>query len=314
MGIFKQFFSRSKEKEIKKQIDYKELSQYSAFPRYYNIQGEIFDIDSPESVLSIPLCKTEFNINNEIWSIDGILRTHVNKFFSRIPDNLKTACYSKISEYSYSEFETESPEEKIARIKQEEIEREKEKKLKSTENNDMLQFTKLPYNLNHPIIVDNGMALIHITTLENQEKLITDVLSLNQYLEESKSILSQIPKELTIKKEDISFKKDNLSFLECNPYTPTGKISKYPLVAHFKNVRQNNYAEEFLRAFWGEIYYMQDGSIGKASIICWYKNTGYFYNLKCVGKTLVLDKIKYTGKVDSKGLPSVIYKHSTTTK
>lgn len=310
MGIFKQFFSRSKEKEIKKQIDHKELSQYSAFPRYYNIQGEIFDIDSPESVLSIPLCKTEFNINDEIWSIDGILRTHVNKFFSKIPDNLKNACYSKISEYTYSEFETESPEEKIARIEQE----EKEKKLKGIKNSDMLQFTKLPYNLNHPIIVDNGMAVIHISTSENQEKLIADVLSLNQYIEESKKDLPQIPKDLIIKKEDISFKKDSPSFLECKPYTPTGKVSKYPLTAHFLNNKSGDWEKDALRSINGEIYYMQDGSIGKARIICWYKHIGYFYELKCVGRSFVLDKIKYTGEVDSKGLPSVIYKHNTISK
>ena len=74
------------------------LSQYSIFPRFYYINGVKYDIDSAKSIDEIPLCKTEFIINDEIWSIDGILRSHVNRFFHKFPEDTRAACYKKIEQ------------------------------------------------------------------------------------------------------------------------------------------------------------------------------------------------------------------------
>ena len=97
------------------------LSQYSTFPRFYYINQKKYDIDTAESIKQIPLCKTEFIINGEIWGIDGILRSHVNRFYHKFPEKTRAACYEKIAQYNDSPYFAESPDEKYDRLKQAEI-------------------------------------------------------------------------------------------------------------------------------------------------------------------------------------------------
>ena len=99
MGFFDNLFKKHEpevsKQEFKHNVYGVEISQYSSLPRYYFIQGECYDIDSPKSVSSIPVCETHFSINEEDWGIDTVLREHVNRYYSHIPEELKSTCYPK---------------------------------------------------------------------------------------------------------------------------------------------------------------------------------------------------------------------------
>ena len=123
MKLFDKFFKNSPEipeQNYKHNVYEKETSQYSPLPRFYYIKGEKYDIDSPNSVSSIPICETHFKINDEDWGIDTILREHVNRYYTHIPEDLKTVCYSKISEIKWEGLEKLSHSEKLALEKQKE--------------------------------------------------------------------------------------------------------------------------------------------------------------------------------------------------
>ena len=81
---------------------------------------------------------------------------------------------------------------------------------------------------------------------------------------------------------------DDFCCLYCNPLTPKGKPSKFPLKMRIRPISSD---EEFKKmnsktgkTVHGYIYYLADGSIGKAEIYCWQGNNSYFieenYTLK----------------------------------
>ena len=58
--------------------------------------------------------KLIFSINGEDWGIDTVLREHVNRYYSHIPEELKSTCYPKISEFEWNGLKRESAQEKQA--------------------------------------------------------------------------------------------------------------------------------------------------------------------------------------------------------
>lgn len=276
-----------------------DISQFSSLPRYYYIQGQKYDIDSPDSVDHIPVCSTAFIINDEKWGIDGILREHVNRYFSHIPDILKNACYKKISEYNWSDYKSESPTERIARIHQENKLAEQEAKLKSITKTDMEQFDFSKFVIETPIY-DNKMCIMNISE-QNQEAVIQELQSLEKYINEAICI-ADLPDTLHLPCNTLKFDtntidiKDSTSvtqyytFFECCPYTKTGKLSKFPLILHYatKNITEFDPGENYF----GNIYYLQDGSIGKAKMVFWLKNMMYKIELGLKGRTLIIKKIE----------------------
>lgn len=312
-GIFNKMFNReiknpSPEQHYKHNVYTSEISQYSPLPRFYFIKGVQYDIDSPESVSMIPTCETHFNINDEDWGIDTILREHVNRYYSFIPDDLKAACYSKISDLKSAGFEKESLAEKKARISQEKAESEKEHELRSITLSDMEQFHFSNFKMENPIY-DNKKSIIMITE-QNQIQVKKDIELINSYVADMCQTLG-INVPLCIDPSTLKFDTELLSdfnlkqyftFFECNPYTKTGKLSKYPLILHYATPAYTDFNPT--QNFFGTISYMQDGNIGKCKLTYWLNNIMYFFDFGLKGKTLSAKKVEK----HEKDIITILYK------
>lgn len=82
----------------------------------------------------------------------------------------------------------------------------------------------------------------------------------------------------------------NFTFYEARPYTPTGKHSKYPLILHYAYASHD--APYPSQDYFGELYYLQDGSIGKARLIFWNNKNGYMIHLAMVNQKLSVKKVE----------------------
>lgn len=168
-------------------------------------------------------------------------------------------------------------------------------------NDDMEQFD-LPYQM--PIFSSKRGNNFHLN-INNQYQANSDINLINSYLEEARQ-LAHIKCKLFICTNDIdySFIGEGQTELICTPYTKTGKKAKYPLSLNFYT---NNFFEfnNSTNSYKGEIYYMQDGSIGKARIVCRVREI-YIIHLGLIGSSL---KVKRIETIDSKhGLKTNLYK------
>ena len=288
------------------------LSQYSIFPRFYYINGVKYDIDSAKSIDEIPLSKTEFIINDEIWSIDGILRSHVNRFFHKFPEDTRAACYKKIEQYSDSPYFSESPDEKNARLKQAVELAEEKEKLEKISPEDMNKFNLKQFIFNN-IFYDHRMARMLIDKA-NQPTVLKDIEYVNTFIVQAIP-LAKLAFNYKIPIDKISFVTQTINtpvdsctqyytFFECAPYTPTGKNSKYPLILHFAT--EKAYDLETNEKCTGEIYYLQNGSIGKARLICWIQSYLCVVNLGIIKNNLEIKSVE----TSNNGVKEILYKHS----
>lgn len=316
MGLFNKLFNHRAEKSDIPPQDYRnnvyesEISQYSSLPRYYYIQGKKYDIDSPESVASIPICKTTFSINGEVWGIDTILREHINRYYSKIPAELKEVGYKKISEYGDSEYFIESSAEKEARIKTEKARIEMIRRREEITLKDMEQFALPSYMLGKIVYAPIGPIILINTA--NQADVLLDIEFLNQFSKEAQAIAG-IQESLRICTEEIKFsvtpkefeRAQYYTYFICTPYTKTKKLSKYPIHLNYKTKSSDPQKKnvEFAR---GNISYLQDGSMGKASMGFTFGKTSYGIDLGLKGTTLTIKKI--TKAID--GVSETIYKNN----
>lgn len=312
MKLLKQLFHTAdiSEQNFKHNIYDSEVSQYSPLPRFYYIQGKKYDIDSPESVSEIPVCSTSFEINDEFWGIDTILRVHVNTYHSRIPEPLKEACYPKISEFKWSGLETESLKEKKARQKQALELNEKTEQLKPITLNDMTQFN-FNFKLQAPFY-DNKMS-ISLADSKTQMVIEKELLNLNDYVRQACTLCNIYPELLLPIKELIynpeildagtpAERTEYYTFFQCEPYTKTGKVSKYPLILHYAT--QNLSEFQPAKNYFGRIYYMRDGSVGKCTLVFWRDSICHTIELFREGITLKIKKIQKS----QHGISEILYK------
>ena len=221
---------------------------------------------------------------------------------------MKSTCYPKISEFEWNGLKRESAQEKQARIRQETEQFEKEKKLRSISLKDMKQFHFDGYQLSEPIY-DNNMSIITILN-SDQLQVKRDIEFINTLVKESCAI-TKIKPLLHIDVESLKFDIEKIehtttnqyfTYFECNPYTKTGKLSKFPLILHYATDSFNDV--DASKNYFGEIYYLQDGSSGKCRLIYWNRRTMYLIDLGLIGKTLSTKKIEKTYNGDK----TVIYK------
>lgn len=286
------FMKPIKIQDCKHNICSSELSQYSELPRYYYIQDKCYDIDSPESVSSIPICETLFRINNELWGMDTVLREHVNRYYGKIPDDLKSVCYSKIKELEWNGYKIESNPEKSVRIAQQEKWNSEQLKLESITNADMQQFVNIPYRLTGKITVHSRNAYMDFDELD-YDILNKTIESINSIIEQGSNFHSNLPKELVLR---------NLKnpTIKCTPYTNTGKLSKYPLsicTSSSSYDEENEYYKSyhyFPDTCGCELFYMQSGVIGKADIFFKRNTKRYYYYLVYKNHELTINKIIFS--------------------
>lgn len=74
---------------------------------------------------------------------------------------------------------------------------------------------------------------------------------------------------------------------ECTPHTPSGKLSKYPLMLRYVYEPKCPPLSECF----GELYYLQNGQIGKARLIFWRKKIGYSFYLGQTKNKLAVKKV-----------------------
>lgn len=142
---------------------------------------------------------------------------------------------------------------------------------------DMHQFTDIPFEwrwvmqLNHT----NGIAWF-LLNKNNQFIALSAINYINSILKESENYTGW-KSDYYICTENIDFfypmpmtmNSIPNTFVECVPYTKTGKISKYPAILHFREhaeIHKYYDMETPVYKVYGSLYFMVDGSIGKADL------------------------------------------------
>lgn len=78
-----------------------------------------------------------------------------------------------------------------------------------------------------------------------------------------------------------------------NPYTKTGRKSKYPICCHFYvDEKLKIHQSDFERELFGNIYLLEDNSIGKAKICIWRGHDLLIIEMKREKNSLVISKIE----------------------
>ncbi|MDY3037708.1 MAG: hypothetical protein SOR41_05190 [Eubacteriales bacterium] len=83
---------------------------------------------------------------------------------------------------------------------------------------------------------------------------------------------------------------DNFTYYECDPYTKTGRASKYPLILHYAYCDHNKPAPP--QDYFGELKYLNNGQIGAARLIFWDRNRGHLITLGTVKNVLAIKKVE----------------------
>ena len=126
----------------------------------------------------------------------------------------------------------------------------------------------------------------------NFRYLIYDSLdTINSLLDDITSLAKEFPKT-QLSKGDLNFIRNqdvrDYTFVMYNPYTKTGKVSKYPYSVHF----QTNESFNSGTCFFGRVYHLIDGSIGKVEFVRWYRHILYTANCGIKDDTLRVIKIE----------------------
>lgn len=280
------------------------ISHYSDMPRYYTINGTKYDIDDPDSIYEIPVFSATFFIHNKEYGMDSVLRKHSSQLYLKNKD-IYNACQYKLQEYKEANINFQTEDEKEWKKERQEIEEkrrreelEKRKLHDSFRIEDMYQFPDIPFEwqwvmqLNHT----NGIAWFMLN-MNNQYIALSAIDFINSILEESKNYTG-FKETLYVCTENIDFsypvpmQKDSMTntFVECIPYTKTGKISKYPAALHFREkpeisiIGGTKFPVYTVR---GSIYFMRDGNIGKADIYI----KEYWIQIRLKGINLVVQRI-----------------------
>lgn len=135
---------------------------------------------------------------------------------------------------------------------------------------------------------------------DNRFQALTDISYMNEFLKEARR-LGNINQKLEICTEEVLWNGGAVSVLEKVPHTKTGKVPKYIIDFFFttRDCMEFDSSDYYL----GHIYYMQDGTIGKAWVKCWIKKIGYRIDVGLVGTTLIIKKIvKYTNNGEEKAI------------
>lgn len=179
---------------------------------------------------------------------------------------------------------------------------------------DMLLFPCLPYKFDCPLKKNLEFGSHPFAYIEldyyNRNVAKTDLHRLNLIVCQSRKLSRLIPRSICIPVDNVVFEQKNVNYgytkLICNPFTNSGRLSKYPARLSFMTDLSKS-GDKTL----GNIFYNADGKVEKADINIWLKGVGYFFKLGSVGASLVIKQITSTVKMNPKGLPEIIYKRTT---
>lgn len=281
------------------------ISQYSDLPRYYTINGRKYDIDNPKSISKIPLFKGTFFINGIEYGMDSVLMEHGSKTYSKNIE-VHQASVEKGNEFRYNGiiFKTDKEKEED-RLREErwalqDLEKEKRKKqCDSFRIEDMYQFENILFEWHwvQSLFHTNGIAWFMLN-MNNQYVAFKYINVLDKLIREFHEFMPEL-REFEIFMEEIDFNypipmhKNSIAntYVECVPYTKTGKKSKYPAILHFSSSETKNENGNIYQwhPYSGEIKILQDGNIGSAHISFSKNYTKFTFGLN--GISLIIKRI-----------------------
>lgn len=133
---------------------------------------------------------------------------------------------------------------------------------------------KTEYDFSRIRAFDFGMEGCRISYFidgQNRNVATRDILSLNSVLREEHKNNPEMPlfqiraDKIRFSSKDEMTGSDDYSRLFLEPLTPTGKLPKYPMLLRFKTL-SNDESFRGLKDVWGDIFYNQNGEIGKIFI------------------------------------------------
>mgnify|MGYP006912266748 CR=1 FL=1 len=287
------------------------ISKYSVFPRYYTIAGITYDIDIPADITNFPRTKALITIDGEEYGLDTILLEHGLQARNQNED-IYCAAIRKVNEYrghgiihkSRRELALEYQYRKDKEAA-ERAEIARKKQCDSFSVDDMRQFSDIPFGwhwvdaLSHT----DGKAWFMLN-LNNQAIAIDYIRQLSTLVEDAHSYIESID-GIHIELCDVDFDYPKPcgynsfpnTYVECTPYTPTGKISKNPAILHFatsKFVPDETQDLVQIHPAAGDIRILKDGNIGGAVV---YFSGGYKFQFRLYGLSLVLYQVNIDANV-----------------
>ena len=289
------------------------LSQYSNMPRYFVIGGVKYDLDNPEDIDKLPLIDKIIQFQGKDYGIDSVLLEHGLRAFYDSP-SIFEAAIRKFDEYRENGITFVSDAERIwgaaalvklrQRYEKEDVRR---KQCDRFTIEDMHQFPDIPFGWHWVMELNHTEGEAWFMLNMNNQQIAEDYISvLNNHIIDAHDYIKGI-NHLSIDLTQIDYlypipmqmnSKANTRVV-CTPYTPTGKISKYPASLHFAtSVNQkgwNGTVTQF-HPVMGRINLLKDGNIGSADV-CFTegaKQTLFIFRL--FGLSLVIRKVYQNGE------------------
>lgn len=176
---------------------------------------------------------------------------------------------------------------------------------------DMEQFSALPFVWNSKIQKVIGPSIQPYAYMDivgsNVYAACLVLEEMNGHLLEANKYLYPAYRIVKIPVDEVVFtpsKRTNASCIICNPYTFTGRVSKYPASLHFTTPHVIDGDSTH-----GELFFDQTGKVGKASIYFWRQKRGFFFFYKTIDRHLVLDRIETCAPHYANGEHKTIYKN-----
>ena len=169
-----------------------------------------------------------------------------------------------------------------------------EYQVRNIQTSDMMLFNGMPYDLSFPIrksIQKGGHPFAYIDlSFRNQEIARSELQNINQTLRNDKKFSRKLvnPQIQVDKIHFVEYNKDyGYTRIFCNPYTKTGKTSKFPFSLFF-STRLDDLKEETH----GELFYGKSGHVEKALVCIWNGKVGEIMSLKIIDGILAVGDYK----------------------
>ena len=154
---------------------------------------------------------------------------------------------------------------------------------------DMYQFSDIPIAWSNINELKHTYGIAWSVVNWNNKKIVLDYISeINEIIVDSHSYIDGIDNiYIDIDAIDFDYPKPMRlnsmcrTRIECYPYTPSGKVSKYPVVIHFEAIDHSS------TYTLGEIKILRDGNIGDAMVAI----KEYKFKIGVHGRSLVLKRV-----------------------
>jgi len=232
----------------------------------------------------------------------NFIRTSLTK---KCPDGYKVGGVTKEGIVYYEKIKREGDVEKLSTNDKKRI------MVRRITQEDMLQFPDIPYQLNAPIQKELREKTQPFACMDlneyNQAIAKRDLKMVNALIVDAQKYIRLLSSDFQINIGKVAFRQYSPDYgytkIMCEPYTFTGKISKYPISLLFMTRMDiKSYSAH------GELFYEKNGEITKGSVNIWRNGTGWFFTLKKIDGVLSISEVKTTLRPDKYGRATTVYK------